>query len=82
MQGQDWFENKGWTRLNIFKQKASIASFRHGMPESRLTRMSPEASLRIWMPPIHAGTAWDKNHRSFHFAKSFSDAHARSILAR
>jgi len=33
----------------------SIASFQHGALESRLTRMSPDASLRTWMPAIHAG---------------------------
>ena len=31
-----------------------IASFQHGVLESRLTWMFPEASLRIWMPAIHA----------------------------
>src|ERR1700740_320667 len=33
----------------------SIASFQHGVLESRLTWMFPEASLRTWMPAIHAG---------------------------
>jgi hypothetical protein len=33
----------------------SVASFQHGGLESRLTWMSPEASLRNWMPAIHAG---------------------------
>jgi hypothetical protein len=35
--------------------KTPIASFQHGALESRLTWMSPETSLRIWMPAIHAG---------------------------
>jgi hypothetical protein len=34
---------------------ASVSSFRHGVPEPRFTWMSPEASLRAWMPAIHAG---------------------------
>jgi hypothetical protein len=33
----------------------SIASFQHGVLESRFTRTFPEASLRTWMPAIHAG---------------------------
>jgi hypothetical protein len=41
--------------LGQFKQSLSIASFQHGVLEPRLTWMFPEASLRIWMPAIHAG---------------------------
>jgi hypothetical protein len=33
----------------------SVPSFRHGVPEPRFTWMSPEASLRAWMPAVHAG---------------------------
>ena len=49
------FENTAWRGLGQFKQNPSIASFQHGVLESRLTRMFPEASLRTWMPAIHAG---------------------------
>ena len=49
------FENRRRRGLGQFKQSPSIASFQHGVLESRLTRMSPEASLRTWMPAIHAG---------------------------
>jgi hypothetical protein len=49
------FENTGWRGLGQFKQNPSIPSFQHGVLESRPTRMSPDASLRIWMPAIHAG---------------------------
>src|SRR5262249_53960079 len=31
-------------------------SFQHGVLESRLTWMSPEASLQSWMPAIHGMT--------------------------
>jgi hypothetical protein len=41
-------------RFGQFKSNPSIASFQHGMLESRLTWMSQEASLRNWMPAIHA----------------------------
>ena len=34
-------------------------SFQHGVLESRPTWMSPEASLRTWMPAIHAGMTND-----------------------
>jgi hypothetical protein len=37
------------------KQKLSNASFQHGVLESRLTWMSSEASVRVWMAAIHAG---------------------------
>jgi hypothetical protein len=37
------------------KQRASVPSFQHRGLQSRSTRMSPEASLRAWMPAIHAG---------------------------
>ena len=37
------------------KQNPSIASFQHGVLESRLTWMFPDASLQTWMPAIHAG---------------------------
>ena len=49
------FENTGWRGYGHFKQNASIASFQHGVLEARLTGMSPEASLRAWMPAMHAG---------------------------
>jgi hypothetical protein len=49
------FENTGRKGLGHFKQNPTIPSFQHGVLESRLTWMSPEASLRIWMPAIHAG---------------------------
>jgi hypothetical protein len=54
----EFFQNlkiRGRRSLGQFKQNPSIASFQHGMLESRLTWMSPEASLRIVMPAIHAG---------------------------
>jgi hypothetical protein len=40
-------------RANVAPSRAH--SFQHGALESRLTWMSPEASLRTWMPAIHAG---------------------------
>ena len=40
------FENMGRMGLGHFKQNPSIPSFQHGALESRLTWMSPEASLR------------------------------------
>jgi hypothetical protein len=43
-------------------QNPSIASFQHGVLESRLTWMSPDASLRTWMPAIHADMT-----KNFHF---------------
>ena len=49
------FENLGRRGSGQFKQNPSITSFQHGALESRLTWMSPEASLRTWMPAIHAG---------------------------
>ena len=49
------FENAEWRSLAQFKQNPSIASFQHGVLEPRLTWMFPEASLRTWMPAIHAG---------------------------
>ena len=49
------FENTGRRGLGQFKQNPSIGSFQHGVLESRLTGMSPDASLRTWMPAIHAG---------------------------
>ena len=49
------FENTGRRDLGQFKQNSLIVSFQHGVLESRLTWMFPEASLRIWMPAIHAG---------------------------
>jgi hypothetical protein len=33
----------------------SSMSFRHGLREPRFTRMFPDASLRTWMPAVHAG---------------------------
>ena len=50
-----FFENTGRRGLGQFKQNPSITSFQHGVLESRLTWMFPEASLRTWMPAIHAG---------------------------
>ena len=35
--------------------EAGNASFQHGVLESRLTRMSPDASIRTWIPAIHPG---------------------------
>ena len=32
-----------------------ITSFQHGVLESRSTWTSPEASMRTWMPAVHAG---------------------------
>jgi hypothetical protein len=49
------FENTGRRGLDQFKHNPSIASFQHGVLESRLTWMSPEASLRAWMSALHAG---------------------------
>src|SRR5437667_144275 len=46
-------ENHGIPKCT--KAKLSTSSFQHGVLESRLTWTSPEASLRIWMPAIHAG---------------------------
>jgi hypothetical protein len=48
------FENKGRSGLRQLK-RPPIGSFQHGVLESRLTWMFPEASLRTWMPAIHAG---------------------------
>jgi hypothetical protein len=45
---------RGGGGVGQFKQP-SIPSFQHGMLESSLTWMFPEASLQIWMPAIHAG---------------------------
>jgi hypothetical protein len=41
--------------LGHFRQNPSISSFQHGVLESRLTWMSPEASMQTWVPAIHAG---------------------------
>ena len=49
------FENTGRRGLDQFKAEPSIASFQHGVLESRLTWMFPDASLQTWMPAIHAG---------------------------
>src|SRR5215471_1235796 len=38
-----------------YTEKFPIASFQHGVLESRLTWTSPDASLRVWIPAIHAG---------------------------
>src|SRR5215510_645911 len=38
-----------------YTEKFTIASFQHGLLESRLTWTSPDASLRVWIPAIHAG---------------------------
>src|SRR5215510_15796760 len=48
-------ENKGLTDFDRSKRAPPIASFQHGVLESRSTRMSSDASLRNWMPAIHAG---------------------------
>ena len=49
----------GTKRLNpsygASSRAPTMASFQHGVLESRLTWMFPEASLRTWMPAIHAG---------------------------
>ena len=46
-----------WPRSNLvnFGENSSVSSFRHGVPEPSLTWMSPDASLRAWMPAVHAG---------------------------
>ena len=50
------FENPVRRGLGQFRQNPSIVSSQHGVLESRgLTWMSPEASLRAWMPAIHDG---------------------------
>ena len=49
------FENTARRGLGQFRQSPSIASFQHGVLESRLTWTFPDASLRTWMPAIHAG---------------------------
>jgi len=43
--------------LNLvnFSEYSSMSSFRHGVPEPWFTWMSPDASLRTWMPAVHAG---------------------------
>jgi hypothetical protein len=41
--------------LRQFKRYPSTVSFQHGVLESRLTWMSPDASTRTWMPAIHGG---------------------------
>src|SRR5262245_35397982 len=38
-----------------YTEKFPTASFQHGVLESRLTWTSPDASLRVWIPAIHAG---------------------------
>jgi hypothetical protein len=38
-----------------FSEYSSMSSFRHGVPEPRFTWMSADASLRTWMPAVHAG---------------------------
>ena len=43
------------SNLVNFGEYSSISSFRHGVPEPRLTWMCPDASLRTWMPAVHAG---------------------------
>jgi hypothetical protein len=48
-------ENTESRGLDQFKQNPSIASFQHGVLESSLIWMSPEASVRAWMPAIYAG---------------------------
>jgi len=42
-------------KMSLSLKQRSIPSFQHERLESRSTWMSPEASLRIWMPAIHAG---------------------------
>ena len=50
------FENTGTEGPRSLQAESfSVASFQHGALESRLTWMFPEASLRAWMPAIHAG---------------------------
>jgi Protein of unknown function (DUF2283) len=48
-------ENMGRMGLGHFKQNPSIPSFQHGGLESRSTWTFPDASLRAWLPAIHAG---------------------------
>src|SRR5215831_10796539 len=49
-----FFEN-GWRVFCRIQAGARLRHSSHGVLESRLTWMSPEASLRAWMPAIHAG---------------------------
>jgi hypothetical protein len=49
------FEIYGRKDLGQLNQNLLIASFQHGVLESRFTWMSAEACLRASMPPIHAG---------------------------
>jgi hypothetical protein len=50
------FENTGRRGPPVsLKQNPSMASFQHGVLESRLTWTFPDASVQIWMPAIHAG---------------------------
>jgi hypothetical protein len=42
-------------RLGQCRQTGAIASFQHGMLESRLTWMSPTISCGPWIPAVHAG---------------------------
>src|SRR5262245_42975720 len=49
-----FFEN-GWRVFGRIQAGARPRHSSHGVLESRLTWMSPEASLRAWMPAIHAG---------------------------
>jgi hypothetical protein len=46
--------NTVWRGLGQLKN-LSITSFQHGALESRFTWTFPDASLRAWMPAIHAG---------------------------
>ena len=64
MKGWDIFDYKlrvllrkyGGRETSITSRRApSIASFQHGVLQSRLTWMFAEASLRTWMPAILAG---------------------------
>src|SRR5262245_37182848 len=47
--------SRSWRRTSVSLAQPTIASFQHGVLESSLTWMSPEASLQTWMPAIHAG---------------------------
>jgi hypothetical protein len=49
------FEKGTLKEFAPYQQKAQFPSFQHGALESRSTWMSPDASLRAWMPAIHAG---------------------------
>jgi hypothetical protein len=54
---RQFFGVRLFATLNLFNfgEYSAMSSFRHGLPEPRFTWMSPDASLRTWMPAVHAG---------------------------